>query len=445
MKISIFGTGYVGLVTGACFAESGNDVFCVDVDQDKIDLLNSGEIPIYEPGLKDIVSRNFAAERIYFTTDPEIAIKHANVLIIAVGTPTGEDGSTDLQYVVAVAKTIAEKMEDTKIIVIKSTVPIGTVEFVKQTLETTLAARGKKVDFNVTYNPEFLKEGDAVNDFMKPDRIVLGCDDKHTEQVLKSLYAPFIRSFGRCIVMDAKSAELTKFASNSMLATKISFMNELSQIADRIGADIEEVRDAMGADSRIGYDFIYPGIGYGGSCFPKDLKALSLSAKTHGYNTRILNAVEAVNQTQKKILIDKVLFHFKGNVKNCVFGLWGLSFKPKTDDVREAPSIVLVESLIKLGAKIKVYDPVAMDNFKKLFSDQSNLIFCKHRDEALEGSDALIIATEWKAFGSPDFSMMKKLLRSPVIFDGRNLYDPNKLEELGFSYYAIGRGKKIHA
>ena len=445
MNISIFGAGYVGLVTGACLAESGHNVYCIDVDKDKIDSLNSGQIPIYEPGLKDLVSRNLAAQRILFTTDPEITIKHAKILMIAVGTPTGEDGSIDLQYVFAVVKTIAEKMEDPKTIVIKSTVPVGTAILIKKTVETIQAEKGKKVDFNVVSNPEFLKEGDAVADFMKPDRIVLGCDDEYSEQVLKSLYAPFIRSFVRCIVMDTKSAEFTKYASNTMLATKISFMNELSQIAERVGADIEQIRNGMGADPRIGYAFIYPGIGYGGSCLPKDAQALSKLAEAHGYNARILNAVEAVNQTQKKILIDKILFHFNGNVKDFVFGLWGLSYKPKTDDLREAPSIALVESLIELGAKIKAYDPVAMENFKKLYSDQSNLSFCRHKDQALEGSDALIIATEWKAFWSPDFSMMKQLLKSPVIFDGRNLYDPSELEQLGFSYYAIGRGKKIHS
>jgi len=442
MDISIFGTGYVGLVTGACLAESGHNVYCVDVDKDKIDLLNSGQIPIYEPGLRDLVTRNLASDRIHFTTDPEIAIKHTKVLMITVGTPTNKDGSVDLQYVMAVAKTIAKKMEDSKIIVTKSTVPVGTTFMIKEVVETILAERGKKVDFNVASNPEFLKEGDAIIDFMKPDRIVLGCDDKHTEQVLKSLYAPFIRSFVRCIVMDIQSAELTKYASNAMLATKISFINELSQIAERLGADIEQVRNGMGSDSRIGYAFIYPGIGYGGSCFPKDVQALSVIAKAHDYDARILNAVEVVNQTQKKILIDKILFHFNGNVKDLVFGLWGLSFKPKTDDVREAPSITLVDSLIELGAKIRIYDPVAMETFKKLYSDQSSLYFCGYKDHALEGSDALIVATEWKAFWSPDFSMMKQLLKSPVIFDGRNLYDPSELEQLGFAYYAIGRGKK---
>ena len=444
MNISIFGTGYVGLVTGACLAESGHDVHCVDVDKDKIDLLNSGQIAIHEPGLKDLVASNLAAERIHFSTNPDVAIKHARVLMIAVDTPTDADGSSDLQYVMAVAKKIAEKMEDSKIIVTKSTVPVGTAILIKQTVEATLVERGKKIDFQVASNPEFSKEGDAVNDFMKPDRIVLGCDDKSTELALKSIYAPFNSSQDRCLVMDIKSAELTKYASNAMLATKISLMNELSQIAERVGADIEQVRIGIGADSRIGYSFINPGIGIGGSCFPKDIRALSKSAKAHGYDAKILHAVEAVNQAQKKALIDKILFHFKGNVNGRVFGLWGLSFKPETDDMREAPSRVIIETLTELGAKIKVFDPAAMENCKKLYSDQSNLSFCKHRDQALEGSDALIVATEWKAFRSPDFSIMKELLKAPVIFDGRNLYDPAELEQLGFSYYAIGRGKKTH-
>ena len=444
MNISIFGTGYVGLVTGACLAESGHNVYCVDVDKNKIDLLNSGQIPIYEPGLESLVTSNLAAKRIHFSSDSRAAIKHAKVLMIAVGTPTNEDGSADLQFVINVAKKIGEIIEDPKIIITKSTVPVGTSHMIKQTVEEILIGREKKIDFHIASNPEFLKEGDAVNDFMKPDRIILGCEDEYTENVLKSIYAPFNRSHDRSIIMDIKSAEFTKYASNAMLATKISFMNELSQIAERVGADIEQVRDGIGSDSRIGYSFIYPGIGFGGSCFPKDIRALSKSAQAQGYEPRILSAVELVNEAQKKTLIDKILFHFKGNVKDCIFGLWGLSFKPKTDDLREASSLVLVDSLIELGAKIKVYDPVAMENFKKLYSGQSNLSFCKNRDQALEGSNALIIATEWKAFWSPDFSMMKQLLESPVIFDGRNLYDPAVLEQLGFSYYAIGRGRNIH-
>ena len=444
MDISIFGTGYVGLVTGACLAESGHDIYCVDVDKDKIDLLNSGQIPIYEPGLKDLVSRNLAAERIHFSTDLEAAVNHAKVLMIAVGTPSDKDGSTDLQYVIDVTKTIAETMEDPKIIVTKSTVPVGSAHLIKQIVEETFLKMKKRIVFHVASNPEFLKEGDAVNDFMKPDRIILGCDDELTEQTLKSIYAPFTRSHDCCIVMDIKSAELTKYASNAMLASKISIMNELSHIAERVGADIEQVRIGIGSDSRIGFPFIYPGIGYGGSCFPKDIRALSRSAKAHGYDAKILHAVEAVNQAQKKALIDKILFHFKGNVNGRVFGLWGLSFKPETDDMREAPSRVIIETLTELGAKIKVFDPAAMENCKKLYSDQSNLSFCKHKNQALEGSDALIVATEWKAFRSPDFSKMKRLLKSPVIFDGRNLYDPAELEQLGFSYYAIGRGKKTH-
>jgi len=442
MNISIFGTGYVGLVTGACLAESGHHVYCVDVDEEKIDLLNSGQIPIYEPGLKDLVSRNLTAERIHFSTDPHVAINHANLLMIAVGTPTNKDGSSDLQHVFTVAKQIAEIMEDSKIIVTKSTVPVGTSDLIKQIIEEALLNKKKKIDFHLVSNPEFLKEGDAVNDFMKPDRIILGCDDEFTEQILKSIYAPFNRNHDCCIVMDIKSSELTKYASNAMLSTKISFMNELSHIAERVGADIEQVRIGIGSDSRIGYSFIYPGIGYGGSCFPKDIHALSNTAKAHGYDTRILNAVREVNSDQKKALIDKILFHFKGNVTDRVFGLWGLSFKPKTDDMREAPSRIIIECLMELGAKIKAYDPVAMEECKRIYSNQPNLSLCSTKNEAIQGSDALILATEWKAFWSPDFSLMKKLLKTPVIFDGRNLYDPCELEELGFSYYAIGRGKQ---
>ena len=442
MNISIFGTGYVGLVTGACLAESGHDIYCVDVDKDKIDLLNSGQIPIYEPGLKDLVSRNLAVERIHFSTDSEAAVNHAEVLMIAVGTPSDKDGSTDLQYVVDVTKTIAETMEDSKVIVTKSTVPVGSAHLIKQIVEETLLKMKKRIVVHVASNPEFLKEGDAVNDFMKPDRIILGCDDELTEQTLKSIYAPFTRRHDCCIVMDIKSAELTKYASNAMLASKISVINELSNIAERVGADIEQVRIGIGSDSRIGYSFIYPGIGYGGSCLPKDIVSLSSTAKAQGYDTRILNAVQEVNQEQKKALIDKILFHFKGSVTDCVFGLWGLSFKPKTDDMREAPSRIIIETLTELGAKIKAYDPVAMKECEKLYSNQPNLSFCKTKNEAIHGSDGLILATEWKAFQSPDFSMIKQLLKSPVIFDGRNLYDPNELEELGFSYYAIGRGKK---
>ena len=357
MNISIFGTGYVGLVTGACLAEVGHDVYCIDVDKDKIDLLSSGQIPIYEPGLQDLVKSNLSAKRIHFSTDAEEAIKRAKVLMLAVGTPTDKDGSADLQQVIAVAQTIAESMEDEKIIVTKSTVPVGTSFLVKQIIEETLISKEKRIDFFVASNPEFLKEGDAVNDFMKPDRIILGCDDKYTEHILKSIYSPFNRSHDRCIVMDIKSAELTKYASNAMLATKISFMNELSQIAERVDADIEQVRDGIGADSRIGYSFIYPGIGFGGSCFPKDIRALSQSAKAQGYTPKILNAVEAVNETQKNVLIDKILFHFNGNIQDHVFGLWGLSFKPKTDDMREAPSRVIIEALCKLGAKINLLGP----------------------------------------------------------------------------------------
>ncbi len=443
MKISIFGTGYVGLVTGACFAEVGHEVYCIDIDKEKIDLLNNGSIPIYEPDLEDIIKSNISSNRIHFTTESDIAINNSNILMIAVGTPTDKDGSADLKYVIKVAEEIGEKIQDPKIIITKSTVPVGTAELVKDKIKTVLEKRKKQIRFSVASNPEFLKEGDAVNDFMKPDRIILGVDDAQTEKILRALYAPFNRSNNRCIAMDVKSAELTKYASNAMLATKISFMNELSQIAERVGADIERVREGIGSDSRIGYSFIYPGIGFGGSCFPKDIRALVNTAKNNNYNPKILEAVEIVNKLQKELLIEKILFHFKENIKGLTFAFWGLSFKPNTDDIREAPSIVLIDSLIENGAKINAYDPVATDNFKDRYLDQESINFCTTKDEALKNADALIIATEWKTFLSPDFQKIKERLASPLIFDGRNIYDPDTLEELGFTYYGIGRGKSI--
>ena len=442
MKIAIFGTGYVGLVTGACLAEVGHRVWCIDIDKNKIDKLNQGQIPIYEPGLENIIKNNLNEEKIIFTTDSNSAIEKCEVIFIAVGTPNSEDGSADLKYVLDVAQEIGTKMDSEKIVVTKSTVPVGTAELVREVIIEKLNERNKNIYFDVASNPEFLKEGDAINDFMKPDRIVLGCETEKTEAILKSIYAPFNRSHNRSIIMDVKSAELTKYASNAMLATKISFMNELSQIAERVGADIEKVRYGIGSDSRIGHSFIYPGIGFGGSCFPKDVRALSKTAENSGYSSRILDAVQEVNDDQKKFLISKILFHYKNNIKDLTFSLWGLSFKPKTDDIREAPSITIVEELLKMGAKIKAFDPIAQDNFKKLFNNP-RIEFSNTKEEAIENSDSLIIATEWKSFCSPNFLEIKELLKEPVIFDGRNIYDPAEMDEYGITYYAIGRGRNI--
>ena len=442
MKIAIFGTGYVGLVTGACLAEVGHSVWCIDIDKDKIDKLNQGQIPIYEPGLENIIKNNLNEEKIIFTTDSNLAIEKSEVIFIAVGTPNSEDGSADLNYVLDVAKEIGSKMDVDKIIVTKSTVPVGTSELVREEIKKKLQERNKKIDFDIASNPEFLKEGDAISDFMKPDRIIIGCESKETRDVLKSLYAPFNRAQDRTIIMDIKSAELTKYASNAMLATKISFMNELSQIAERVGADIEKVRHGIGSDSRIGHSFIYPGIGFGGSCFPKDVRALSKTAENTGYSSRILNAVQEVNDDQKKFLISKILFHYQDNIENVIFSLWGLSFKPKTDDIREAPSITIVEELLRMGAKIRAFDPIAKENFEKLFNDP-RIEFFDTKEEAINNADSLIIATEWKNFISPNFVTIKESLREPVIFDGRNIYDPSEMDKFGITYYAIGRGRNI--
>jgi len=444
MNICIFGTGYVGLVTGACLADSGHNVFCIDIDQSKIDRLNKGIIPIYEPGLGELVKRNLSTKRIHFSTDSTQAIEESEVVMIAVGTPPSKDGSAELKQVLAVAKEIAEKMDDPKVIVTKSTVPVGTAELIKESIEKILKKNSKDISFYLASNPEFLKEGDAVNDFMKPDRIIIGCEEELSERKLKEIYAPFNRNHDRCVVMDIKSAELTKYASNAMLATKISFMNELSQIAERVGADIENVRVGIGSDSRIGYSFIYPGIGYGGSCFPKDIKALSKTSKDYGYESKILEAVKKVNKEQRKSFIDKIVKHFKGSLSGLTLGIWGLSFKPKTDDIREAPSVEVINSLLDLGAKIKAYDPMAMENFKDLNHKSSGMTFHKTKYSVLKDSDALIILTEWKDFWNPDFNKITELLKSPVIFDGRNLYNPSDLKEKGLTYYGIGRGESVN-
>lgn len=439
MKITIFGTGYVGLVTGTCLAEVGNDVLCMDVDQQKIDKLNQGIIPIYEPGLEDMVKENHESGRLQFTTDAKAAVEHGLFQFIAVGTPPDEDGSADLQYVLAVAKAIGEHMTEYRIVVDKSTVPVGTADKVRAVMKQTLAARGADIEFDVVSNPEFLKEGAAINDFMKPDRIVIGTDNPRTTELLKALYTPFNRSHDRIIAMDVRSAELTKYAANAMLATKISFMNELANLAERLGADIEHVRNGIGSDSRIGYHFIYPGCGYGGSCFPKDVKALESTAKELGYQADLISAVEKVNDRQKQVLLAKINKHYKGQLKGKVFALWGLSFKPKTDDMREAPSRVLLEALIEAGATVQAYDPEALAEAKRIYGDKRGLVLCKTQAATLDNADALCVVTEWKNFWSPDFTQLKQKLKDAVIFDGRNLYDPKQLKAAGLSYYSIGR------
>jgi nucleotide sugar dehydrogenase len=439
MRLTIFGTGYVGLVTGACFAEVGNDVICVDVDEAKIARLNRGEIPIYEPGLEAMVGRNREAGRLRFTTDADTAVHHGQLQFIAVGTPPDEDGSADLRHVLAVAATIAEHMDDYKVIVDKSTVPVGTADRVREAVSAGLAARGQQHDFSVVSNPEFLKEGAAVEDFMKPERVIVGSDDERARDLLHALYAPFNRNHDRLISMDVRSAELTKYAANAMLATKISFMNELANIADRVGADIERVRIGIGSDPRIGYHFIYPGAGYGGSCFPKDVSALTRTAHDVNYVAQLLQAVEEVNERQKHYVFNQVRQHYQGDLAGRRFALWGLSFKPNTDDMREAASRRLMESLWEAGASVQAFDPKAMPETAALYADEPKLALCDSAEAALEGADALIVMTEWNLFRSPDFEQMARQLKAPVIFDGRNLYDPAVLARLGFDYYAIGR------
>ncbi|MDD5632483.1 MAG: UDP-glucose/GDP-mannose dehydrogenase family protein [Methylococcales bacterium] len=440
MKVTVFGSGYVGLVTGVCLAEVGNDVLCIDVDQQKIDNLNKGIIPIYEPGLDEMVKDNQHSGRLKFTTDIQEAVSHGVFQFIAVGTPPDEDGAADLQYVLAVAKSIAENMNDYRIVIDKSTVPVGTADKVKETILQVQEKRGVVIDFDVVSNPEFLKEGAAINDFMKPDRIIVGTDNPRTAELLKALYAPFNRNHERIITMDVRSAELTKYAANAMLATKISFMNELANLAELLGADIEHVRNGIGSDSRIGYSFIYPGCGYGGSCFPKDVKALERTAKQMGYKAELLNAVENVNDRQKQVLFNKVFKHYKGDLQGKTFALWGLAFKPKTDDMREAASRVILEALINAGAAVRAFDPEAMEEAKRIYGDKQGLTFVDTAEEALQGANALIVVTEWKNFWSPDFDLIKNSLKDPVIFDGRNLYQPELLKKQGITYYAIGRG-----
>ena len=444
MRVTIFGTGYVGLVSGTCLADTGNQVVCVDIDAGKIERLNRGEVPIYEPGLAPMVQRNRDAGRLQFSTDFEKGVNHGLFQIIAVGTPPDEDGSADLRHVLAVARAIGEHMQDYKIIVDKSTVPVGTADKVRAEVRAALDRRNAGFEFDVVSNPEFLKEGDAVDDFMKPDRIIIGTDNPRTTELLKTLYEPYNRNHDRVIAMDIPSAELTKYAANAMLATKISFMNELANIAERCGADIEHVRIGIGSDPRIGYQFIYPGVGYGGSCFPKDVQALARSGDQLGFRTEILEAVENVNRRQKRVLFDKIRQHFDGDLAGKTFAVWGLAFKPNTDDMREASSRVLMEALWEAGASVRAYDPEAMDETRRIYGERAGLTLCAHPEEALEGSDALAIVTEWREFRSPDFARMRELLRAPVVFDGRNLYDPALMQRSGLTYYAIGRGVSVN-
>lgn len=440
MKITVIGTGYVGLVSGTCLAEVGNDVLCLDVDPAKIKILEDGGIPIFEPGLQDMVRRNVAAGRLRFTTDIERAAHFGVVQFIAVGTPPDEDGSADMKYVTAAARNIGRHMTDFKVVVDKSTVPVGTADAVRAAIAQELALRGVNTAFSVVSNPEFLKEGAAIEDFMKPDRIVVGCDDEQAAHLMRALYAPFQRNHDRLILMDVRSAELTKYAANAMLATRISFMNELANLAEKLGADIESVRRGIGSDPRIGYDFLYAGAGYGGSCFPKDVKALIKTAMDDAsIDLKVLNAVEAANDAQKHVLGSKVMARFGSDLRGKHFALWGLAFKANTDDMREATSREVIKDLLGAGATVTAYDPVAMAEARHCFPDAMGLSYAQNQTAALEGADALIIVTEWKEFRSPDFAILKEKLKVPVVFDGRNLYDPHLLRGMGFEYFAIGR------
>lgn len=441
MKLSIFGTGYVGLVTGACLADVGHNVVCIDVDQTKIDNLKKGILPIWESGLDAIVERNVNAGRLQFTTNVATAIEHAEIQFIAVGTPPDEDGSADLQYVLSVAESIARNMQSYKIIINKSTVPVGTADKVQARVAQVLAERGEKIAFDVVSNPEFLKEGAAISDFLKPDRIIIGTQSIEARKCMNELYEPFNRNHERIIFMDVKSAELTKYAANAMLATKISFMNELANMAEILGADIEEVRKGIGADPRIGYHFIYPGCGYGGSCFPKDVQALERTAAQIGYSAELLKATESVNNRQKARLFEKLAKHFGGadKLSGKTIAIWGLSFKPNTDDMREAPSRTLMEALWQSGAKVQAFDPVAMDECQRIYGRRADLTLMGTKEAALRQADALVIVTEWQQFRAPDFDLIKTELKNPVIFDGRNLYNPERMIRECITYYSMGR------
>lgn len=443
MNITVIGSGYVGLVSGACLSEMGNHVCCLDIDPQKIAILQSGGIPIYEPNLDKMIQNSMAAGRLFFTTDIQEAVDFGEVQFIAVGTPPDEDGSADLQYVVSAARNIAEYMNEYKVVVNKSTVPVGTADLVRAAIEQVLQSREVPYDFSVVSNPEFLKEGAAIDDFMRPDRIVIGCasEDIRAREIMQKLYQPFNRNHERVLFMEVRSAELTKYAANAMLATRISFMNELANLAENLGADIESVRQGIGSDPRIGFDFLYSGIGYGGSCFPKDVKALISIGQKNNYELKVLKAVEEANVIQKKRLVSKVVTHFGENLKGKHFALWGLAFKPNTDDMREAPSREIVAELTKRGATISAFDPVAMDEAKRVMGNNPNLSFASDMTAALQDADALLVATEWKAFRVPNFNLLKTNLKQPLIFDGRNLYQPKEMMELGFTYYSIGRTK----
>ncbi len=443
MNITIIGTGYVGLVTGACFSEMGSTVACVDVDEEKIDGLKNGILPIYEPGLESLVISNQKEGLLQFTTNLADAAKNSNIFFIAVGTPPGEDGSADLKYVIDVAKEIGSIINDYSIIVDKSTVPVGTADKVRKTIQAELDSRNVNIDFDVVSNPEFLKEGAAVSDFLKPDRIVVGVDSSQAENVMRRLYAPFSRNRDKLIVMNIRDAEMTKYTANSMLATKISFMNEIANMCEKLGVDVENVRKGIGSDTRIGYSFIYPGCGYGGSCFPKDVKALIKTSKDIGFDPVVLDAVEKRNSIQKDLLFSKITKTYGSNLKGKIFSIWGLAFKPGTDDMREASSVVLINALVNAGAYVKAYDPVAMDQaqneFPKQWIESKKIIFVENQYQALEEADALILVTEWKAFRQPDFKNIATLLKSKIIFDGRNQYNPDEVREYGFEYHGIGR------
>lgn len=440
MNIVVIGTGYVGLVSGTCFSEMGNKVTCIDIDQLKIENLNKGIIPIYEPGLEAMVLKNVESNNLFFTTSLEPCIQNAEIIFIAVGTPMGDDGSADLQYVLAVAKSIGKVMHKRIVVVDKSTVPIGTADKVKATIQNELHERGVVIEFDVVSNPEFLKEGAAIVDFMKPDRVVIGTDSDYAIEKMKQLYSPFCMSHDRFITMDIRSAEMTKYAANAMLATKISFMNEIANICEKVGADANQVRIGIGSDSRIGYGFIYPGAGYGGSCFPKDVKALKKIAEAHNYHPKLITSVEEVNEAQKLVIAQKVVQQFGADLAGKIFAIWGLAFKPGTDDMREAPAIYVIKELVKRGAKINAYDPKAMGEAKAFYlKDLTNITYVNSKYEALLNADALVLLTEWKEFRSPDFEEIKKQLNMPIIFDGRNQYNAFNLVERGFEYYQIGK------
>ncbi len=439
MKLAIIGAGYVGLVTAACFAEMGNEVICVDADAAKVEALEQGRIPIYEPGLEDYVKRNYQEHRLFFTTELGPAIQNSLVCFIAVGTPQDKDGSADLSMVLQVARDIGRHMNGYKVIVEKSTVPVGTARQVGQVIQKELQARGEVFEFDVVSNPEFLKEGTAIDDFMKPDRIVAGCDEVRVAELMKELYAPFVRTNHPIIIMDVVSAELTKYAANAFLATKISFINEIANICSRTGATINMVRQGIGSDPRVGPLFLFPGLGYGGSCFPKDMQALIHTAHSYRYTPRLLEAAEAVNQDQRRLFVEAIRAYFKDELKGLVFAVWGLSFKPQTDDIREAPALSVISSLLELGARVQAYDPEAMTATRQHFGDNQAVTYAASTYEALKGADALIICTEWTKFREPDFDRIKSLMKAPVIFDGRNLYNPAKLANLGFKYFHIGQ------